>query len=42
MPVFRIGAEDMPIPSALPLEREVLPTKEKVVNLVKKMIKRGV
>jgi len=37
-PVQRMGAEDFPIPSALPLEREILPTREKVVDMVLKMM----
>lgn len=37
-PVQRIGAEDFPIPSAQPLERESLPTQEKVVNMILKMM----
>ncbi len=41
LPIFRLGAEDMPIPSALPLEKEVLPTKEKVIKQVKKIISGG-
>lgn len=37
-PVQRMGAEDFPIPSALPLEREILPTREKVVDTVLEMM----
>jgi pyruvate/2-oxoglutarate/acetoin dehydrogenase E1 component len=37
-PVQRIGAEDFPIPSAQPLERESLPNKEKVVDMILKMM----
>lgn len=40
VPIERIGANDNPIPSALPLESQVLPTKEKLINKVKKMIRR--
>jgi len=39
-PVFRLGAEDMPIPAALPLEKEVLPTKDKIVGVVLGMMQR--
>jgi|APSaa5957512535_1039671.scaffolds.fasta_scaffold10239_3 pyruvate/2-oxoglutarate/acetoin dehydrogenase E1 component len=37
-PVQRMGSEDFPIPSALPLEKEILPTKKKVVDMILKMI----
>jgi pyruvate/2-oxoglutarate/acetoin dehydrogenase E1 component len=37
-PVQRIGAEDSPIPSSLPLEREVLPTKEKIIKKIQNML----
>jgi pyruvate/2-oxoglutarate/acetoin dehydrogenase E1 component len=36
-PIYRIGAKDSPIPSALPLEREVIPTKDRVVNVLKQI-----
>ena len=40
LPVARIGASDMPIPSALPLEEQVLPTVGKIIEVVKQMMKR--
>ena len=37
-PIQRVGAEDIPIPSSLPLEREILPSQEKVVDMILKML----
>jgi len=36
--VQRIGAEDLPIPSSLPLEREVLPTKDNIIYKIQSML----
>lgn len=37
-PVQRIGADDLPIPAAMPLERKVLPTREKITDMIIKMM----
>jgi len=37
-PVQRMGSDDCPIPSALPLEEEVLPTKQKVIDKIITML----
>jgi pyruvate/2-oxoglutarate/acetoin dehydrogenase E1 component len=37
-PIARLGAKDMPIPSALPLEQTVLPTPEKLLAVIREMM----
>ena len=39
-PVFRMGAADTPIPSALPLEKETLPTTNKLVGYITNLMNR--
>jgi pyruvate/2-oxoglutarate/acetoin dehydrogenase E1 component len=36
-PVQRLGSKDLPIPSAMPMENEVLPTLEKLNKLMLKL-----
>ena len=40
-PVVRVGGLDTPIPFSLPLEKIILPDKEKIMAAVKKVIKRS-
>jgi pyruvate/2-oxoglutarate/acetoin dehydrogenase E1 component len=37
-PIQRIGAEDTPIPASLLLEKQVLPTKEKIIKNIRRML----